>query len=91
VAIWGTTPPWEITTFPITNCKHNRSRLARELRHTEQLVQLLIVSDSQLQMPWNDTLLLVITGSIASQLEDLRGQVLQNGSEVDYACNQVSQ
>ena len=54
-------------------------------------MQLLIVSDSQLQMPWNDTLLLVITGSIASQLEDLSGQVLQNGSEVDYTYNQVSQ
>ena len=42
-------------------------------------------------MPGNDTLLLVISGSIASQLEDLSGQVLQNGSEVDYTYNQVSQ
>ena len=54
-------------------------------------MQFLIVSDSQLQMPWNDTLLLVVTGGIASQLEDLGGQVLQNGSEVYYECNQVSQ
>ena len=42
-------------------------------------------------MPWNNTLLLVITGGITSQLEDLSSQVLQDGSEVNYTYNQVSQ
>lgn len=41
-------------------------------------------------MPWDDTLLFVITSGIAGQLEDLRGQVLQDGSEVNYTCNLVS-
>jgi len=51
-------------------------------------VQFFVIPNSQLQMPWDDTLLFVITGGIASQLKDLGGQVLQNGSEIDYT-NQV--
>ena len=39
----------------------------------EKLVQLLVVADSQLQMTGDDTCLLVVTGSVASQLEDLSG------------------
>ena len=54
-------------------------------------MQLLIVPDGQLKVPWNDTLLLVITSSIASQLKDLSSQVLQDGSEVNCTRNQVSQ
>ena len=38
-------------------------------------------------MPWDDTLLLVVTSGIASQLKDLSSQVLQDGSEVNYACS----
>ena len=50
---------------------------------SEQLVQLLIVTDGQLQVAGNDTGLLVIASGVTGQLEDLSGQVLEDGSEVD--------
>ena len=50
---------------------------------TQQLVQLLIVPDGELQVTRNDTCLLVVTGSVASQLENLSSEVLENGGEVD--------
>ena len=45
---------------------------------------LLVVSDSKLQVPRHDTLLLVITSSITSQLENLSSEVLEDSSEVYY-------
>ena len=54
---------------------------------SEKLVQLLIVPDGELEMTGNDTGLLVVTGSVASQLEDFGREVLKDGSEVDgSAC-----
>ena len=50
---------------------------------TQQLVQLLIVSDGELEMTGNDTGLLVVTGSVASEFENFSGKVLKDGSEVD--------
>ena len=50
---------------------------------TQKLVQLLIVADGELKMPGNDTGLLVVTGGVASQLENLSSEVLENGGEVD--------
>lgn len=50
---------------------------------TEELVQFLIVSDGKLQMSWDDTGLLVVTGSVASQLENFGRKVLQDGSKID--------
>ena len=44
---------------------------------------LLIVTDSKLQVARNDTLLLVVTRSIASELENLGSEVLKDGGEVD--------
>ena len=38
---------------------------------SKKFVQLLVISDSQLQMSWDDSGLLVVTGSIASQLKNL--------------------
>jgi hypothetical protein len=52
---------------------------------TEQLVQLLIVSDGKLEMTWDDTGLLVIASSVAGQLEDFGSEVLKDGSEVDWS------
>ena len=49
----------------------------------EELVQLLIVSDGELKMSGNDTGLLVVTGSVTSQLENLGSEVLKDGGEVD--------
>lgn len=50
---------------------------------TQELVQLFIVADGKLKMTRDDTSLLVVTGSIASQLENLSSQVFKNGSQVD--------
>lgn len=50
---------------------------------TEQLVQLLVVTDGELQVTRDDTRLLVVTSGVTSQLEDLSSQVLKDGSEVD--------
>ena len=49
----------------------------------EKLVQLLIVADGKLKVTGDDTGLLVVTGGVSSQLEDLSSQVLEDSSEVD--------
>ncbi len=51
---------------------------------SEQLVQLLIVSNSKLQVTRNNSRLLVVSGSISGQLEDFSTEVLQDGGEVDW-------
>jgi hypothetical protein len=45
----------------------------------QEFVQLLVVSDGQLQVSRDDTSLLVVSGSVSGQLEDLSRQVLQYG------------
>lgn len=50
---------------------------------TQKLVQLLIVTDGELQVTGDDTGLLVVAGGVTSQLENLSGEVLENGGEVD--------
>lgn len=50
---------------------------------TQQLVQLLIVADGKLQMSGDDTGLLVVAGGVASQLENLGSEVLEDSGEVD--------
>ena len=56
--------------------------------HTgKQLVQLLVVTDGQLEVTGDDPGLLVVTGSVASQLEDLSCQVLHDGGHVDWGSS----
>ena len=50
---------------------------------SEQFVQLLVITDGELKMSWDDSGLLVVTGSITGQLEDLSSEVLEDGSQVD--------
>ena len=50
---------------------------------SQKFVQFLIVSDGELQMTWDDTGLLVITGGVTSQLENFGRKVLQDSCEVD--------
>ena len=54
---------------------------------SEELVQFLVVSDGELQMSWNDTRLLVVSGGVASQLEDFSSQVLKDSCEVDWSTS----
>ena len=53
----------------------------------QELVQLLIVSDGELEMTGDDTGLLVVTSGVASQLEDLSSKVLEDGCEVDWGTS----
>jgi citrate lyase alpha subunit len=51
---------------------------------TKKLVQLLVISDGELKMTGDDTGLLVVASSVASQLEDFSSQVLKDGSKVHW-------
>lgn len=50
---------------------------------SEELVQFLIVADGELEMTRDDTGLLVVAGSVASQFENFCRKVLKDGSEVN--------
>ena len=50
----------------------------------EKFVQLLIVSDGELEMTGNDPRFLVVTGGISCQLENLSCEVLHDGGQVDW-------
>merc|ERR1719310_566113 len=50
---------------------------------SEQFVQLLVITDGELKVTGDDPGLLVVTGSVTSQLEDLSSQVLHDGGHVD--------
>ena len=50
---------------------------------SEKLVQLLVIADGQLEMTGNDTRLLVVASSVASQFEDFSSEVFQHGGEID--------
>jgi hypothetical protein len=50
---------------------------------SEKLVQFLVVPDGELEMTGDDTGLLVVTGSVTGQLENLSREVLKDSSEVD--------
>ena len=52
----------------------------------QKLVQLLIVSDGQLQMTRVDPLFLVVTGSVASQLENFGSEVLHHSCKVNWSA-----
>jgi hypothetical protein len=53
----------------------------------EQLVQLLVVADSQQDVARDDAGLLVVAGSVTSQLKDLSSEVLKDGSEVNRSTS----
>ena len=53
----------------------------------QELVQLLVVPDGELQVPGDDPGLLVVTGGIAGQLENLSIEVLHNSGQVDRGAN----
>ena len=47
------------------------------------LVELLVVLDSECDVPRHDPALFVVAGRISCELEDLGCEVLENGGEVD--------
>jgi len=50
---------------------------------SEKLVQLLVISDGELEMTWDDTGLLVVAGGVASQFQDFGCEVFENSGQVD--------
>ena len=50
----------------------------------EELVQLFVIADGELKMTGDDSGLLVVTGSVASELEDLSSEVFHDGSKVHW-------
>ena len=53
----------------------------------EEFVEFLVITDGELKMTGDDPGLLVVTGSVASELEDLSSEVLHDGSEVHWGTS----
>ena len=53
----------------------------------EEFVQFLVITDGELEMTGDDPGLLVITGSVASELKNLSSEVLHDGSEVHWGTS----
>ena len=56
----------------------------------EESVELLVVADSELNVTGHNSGLLVVLGGVAGELEDLSGEVLKNGSQVDWSTSSDS-
>ena len=52
-------------------------------KRQRQVDALFVVADSELKVTRDNTLLLVIAGSVASKFENFSSQVFEDGSEVD--------
>lgn len=53
----------------------------------EEFVQFLVVADSQLQVTWDDSCLLVVSGGIACEFKYFSSQVFQDGGEVHWSTS----
>ena len=49
----------------------------------EELVEFLVVSDGEEDVPGDDSGLLVVLGGVSGQFEDLSSEILEDGGEVD--------
>jgi hypothetical protein len=49
----------------------------------EELAELIVVADGKLDVTGVDAVLVVVTGSVTSELKDLGSEVLEDGSKVD--------
>ena len=54
---------------------------------TEEFVELLVIADGELDVTWDDASLLVVTGGVAGELEDLGSEVLEDGGEVHWGTS----
>ena len=57
---------------------------------SQEFVQFFVITDGQLQVTGDDPGLLVVTGGVACQLENLSGQVLKDGSKVHWCTSSNS-
>ena len=56
----------------------------------EKSGEFFIVSDSKLDVSWDDSALLVVFGSVTSELENLGGEVFKNGGKIDWSTGSDS-
>ena len=56
----------------------------------KQLAQLLVIAHCQLDVPWDNPGLLVVTGCIASKLQNLSREVLQHCCKIDWGTSSDS-
>ena len=49
-----------------------------------ELSEFLVVSDGELDVSWDNSGLLVILAGVSCELEDLGGEVLKDGSEINW-------
>ena len=52
--------------------------------------EFVIVSDSELDVSWDDSALLVVLGGVTCEFEDLGGEVFKNGSKVNWGTGSDS-
>ena len=55
-------------------------------RGADEGVKLLVAADGELQVTGRDALDFEILGSVAGELEDFGGEVLEDGGDVDCGC-----
>lgn len=55
----------------------------------DQSIKLLVAADSKLEVARGDTLDLEILGGVASEFEDFRGQIFEDGGDIDGRCKQA--
>ena len=53
----------------------------------EEFVQLLVIADSQLQVPGDDPALLVVTGCVTCQLQHLSGEVFHDRCQIHWGTS----
>ena len=54
---------------------------------SQKLVQLLIVSDGELKMTWDNTGFLVVTSGVTGQLKDFSSEVFKDSSQVNWSTS----
>ena len=52
--------------------------------------ELLVVSDSELDVSWDDSASSVVSGSVTCELEDLSGEVFKDGGKIDWGTGSNS-
>ena len=57
---------------------------------SHELGELLVVSDSKLDVSWDNSASFVVSGGVTGELEDLSGEVFEDGSKVDWGTGSDS-
>ncbi|XP_064149643.1 uncharacterized protein LOC100671112 [Loxodonta africana] len=78
----GALPPVDLRAVCLHGLDVGQDTALRDGDFAQQFVELLVVADGQLQMARDNSSLLVVAGSVARQLQNLGGQVLQHRCQV---------